>query len=737
MTRRRVLLVAGLSVPVALLATPAAHAVSDVYANVGPGMSVSALADRYPLGNYALDQHFDAVKASLTGGVDASGIPPMIAFFLANLVWQITAFVANALITLFAFAFSLDLVNGSQATGGTGALAPVSTAIGGLYAHTFGQPWMAIAITGAGCWAMWRALIQRRYTETAGTLGLSLIFCLIAMAVVVRPDATIGTASRWTNQLSAAFLSVTAHGEVATGDSARRAAGDQLFSLLVLRPWVALNFGGTEHCIRTASGSEDHDPVSVAVRPLPAPAEHALQTTGQVSTAAKQCVANTVRYPAHFLAFPPGSEDRDGEYDALNDADPNQLPDSDPTKATGTYRPGIVDKPVTDAMEKAGQYQRLLLALLVLIGELGAWLLLGALALSVVLSQVMVLLLACFSPVALVAGIVPGRGHDLFRVWASQLTTFLVRKAAYSLVLAVVLSVLTALQDAASDLGWLMSFGLQTALTWTVFLQRHRLAGQVGAAISGQHPEREAQLRRLLGLGYASRLIKPARRRSAPTSPPRSNGADAGRPQHAHAAWADATGVPTSRTEEPGAPLGPDRERPQNPPRSVVSSPGEDERPADAALPAAVAAAHGREAHRRARHVRTQRITGNPQSPTRHTSGDRVAVSGARGASRPATAHRHTERPAPPGPAPRDGRSSPPPDPEADAAAARSPRPPHVDDARASLAAQLRGDHQRLTESGRPAEPLSPARPPDAPESVADEGPRRGRDRASRHARRA
>ena len=420
MIRRAILTALGLASILVLLAGHSARAASDLYANIGPGLSVSGLADRYPIGNYALDQHFTAVKASLTGGVDASGIPPMIAFFLANLLWQLTAFVANALITVFAFAFGLDLLNGSAATGGAGALAPVGDAIAGLYAHTFGQPWMVIAITLAGCWAMWRALIQRRYTETAGALTVSLVFCLIALAVVARPDATIGTASRWSNQLSAAFLSVTAHGDVATGDSARRAAGDQLFALLVLRPWVALNFGGTEHCIRTATGSQDHDPTSVAVRPLPADAARTLQARGQVTSAGKQCVSNTGRYAAHFLGFAPGSEDRDREYDAVNDADPSQLPDADPAKTTGAY-PAVVDKPVSDAMEQGGQYQRLLLALLVLVGELGAFLLLGALALSVVLSQVVVLLLACFSPVALVAGIIPGRGHDLFRTWASHM----------------------------------------------------------------------------------------------------------------------------------------------------------------------------------------------------------------------------------------------------------------------------------------------------------------------------
>jgi hypothetical protein len=466
-----------------------AGASSDLYANVGPGVSLSGLADRYPLGHYALDQHFSAVTASLTGGIDASGVPSLIAFFLANLLWQITAFCANALITLFGLAFSLDLLNGSDATAGAGTLAPISDAIAGVYAHTFGQPWMVVAVTATGCWAMWHALVQRRYTETAGALGKSLVFCLIALAIVTRPDATIGQASRLTNQLSGAMLSVTAHGELTGAEQARRAGADQLFALLVYTPWVALEFAGTEHCTRIGTGSADHDPESVAVRPLsPDPAQdarmrHQLQATGHVTASGKECVSNSARYPEHFLRYPPGSSDRDAEYEALNDADPAKLPDSDPAKHSGSYQPGVVDKPVTDAMEKGGQDQRLLLAVVIAIGELGALLLLGSLAVSVVLAQVVVLVLACFSPVALVVAIVPGRGHDAFRAWAARLAGYLLQKAVYSLILAVVLAVLSALQDATSNLGWLMSFGLQALLLWTVYLQRHNLTAHLAGTL--------------------------------------------------------------------------------------------------------------------------------------------------------------------------------------------------------------------------------------------------------------
>ena len=174
----------------------------------------------------------------------------MIAYFLASILWLVTSFLANLLITLFSFAFSLDLVNGSQATGGAGALAPVSRAIHSIYADVFGAPWLVLAIAVAGIWAMWKALVQRRYSETAGALGLSLIYVVVALFFVAQPGATIGAVSKWTNQMSGAFLSISDHGSPSSGRQAKEDAANQLFDLLVFKPWVVLNFGGLEHCVR-------------------------------------------------------------------------------------------------------------------------------------------------------------------------------------------------------------------------------------------------------------------------------------------------------------------------------------------------------------------------------------------------------------------------------------------------------------------------------------------------------
>jgi hypothetical protein len=515
---RRLAPALGMGVALVLLAHPLAVAGSDVWGNVGPASPLGAagLYGRYPLDHYMLDQHFDAVSASLTGGVDVSGVPPMIAYFLTSVLWTLTSFLANTLISLFAFAFSLDLVNGSEATGGAGALGPVSQAIHSIYADVFGAPWLVLAVAVVGIWAMWKALVQRRYTETAGALGLSLIFVVAALFFVIQPGQTIGAASSWTNRMSRAFLAVSDHGSPSGGAQARDGGAQQLFDLLVFKPWTVLQFGGIEHCALAGSGSEGSDPLSAPVRPLSSdPARDSalarrLAAGTEVAAEGKVCVNNANKYALHFLRFGLGTDERDAEYDAIDDGDSSELPEADTDKAG--YRLGVADKPATDAMEEGGQYERLLLAIVVFFGELGAFLLLGALSIGVILAQVLLLLLLAFAPAALVAAAIPGRGHQFFKRWLEKLAGYLLRKAAYSLLLAILLAVNGALASATSQLGWLMSFGLQAFFFWAVFLQRRTLAESlVGSATAPGAPGRGGSLR-VLGLYAGARMaVRPLR----------------------------------------------------------------------------------------------------------------------------------------------------------------------------------------------------------------------------------
>jgi len=506
--KRRAAVILGLTLFLIVLAHPGALA-DDVYGNISPAPQLppGGWVGRYPVEHYQLDQFFPAISVGFTSGVDASGVAPMIAYFGAQILWLVTCFLANGVILLFALAFNLNLLTGNG-TRGSGALAPISQAIHNMYTSTFGTPWLIAVVALVGCWAMWKALVQRRYTETASALAVSFVYFLLAIGIVTQPEKTIAPASKLSNELSTAILSLTNEGSVGNEEKAKTAASDQLFELLVLNPWTVLEFGGVEHCATVTSGKAH----SVAVRPLSSdPAEETRLATQLESGAevkgqgGKVCINNRGKYATHFLQYPFQSPNRNSEHEALEHGDEEDLPDADSSKNSGTYPLGPADTPASEAMGKGGQYQRLLLAFVILLGEVGAYLLLGALAVGVILAQILLLALLAFAPVALLVGIFPGRGHEFFRKWLGKLVGYLARKVVYSMILAVVLAVCSALDNATSNLGWLLAFSLQAAFLWTIFVQRKKLTDDLLSATVGSHHE---DGNRLANLYFASRLAR-------------------------------------------------------------------------------------------------------------------------------------------------------------------------------------------------------------------------------------
>jgi hypothetical protein len=389
----------------------------------------------------------------------------MIGQWAAAQLWSVTSFLVKTVIDLFTWAFSLDLLGGAN-----GALEPIAQAIASLYENVIGQAWMVVAILLAGIWGVWKALIQRRYTETAGALAVSVVFVLIALFFVYQPQRTVGEASRWTNTLSLAFLSGANRGSLDDPGQAKRQVADHLFETLVYRPWVVLEFGGLSHCVDTDRTDDDgfprpvgpHDPTRDVCR------DHI--RTGRDGHGG---------YAPRFLRQPPGSDQRTAEYDALRTG---EAPSDDQFAG---YRVDKADAPAVDIQQAGGAFQRLTFAVVVFLGALGAVALLGFLSLAVILAQVVALVLLGFAPVALVIGIFPGAGHAFFRGWLARLATAVFIKVLYSLVIAIVVAVSAALAGSTSSLGFLFAFGLQTLFFWAIFLYRRHLTARLVTATTG------------------------------------------------------------------------------------------------------------------------------------------------------------------------------------------------------------------------------------------------------------
>lgn len=273
MTARRPLAAIG-ALALLLLALPyppasAEFRGSDVVDNISPESQVAgetSYYERHPLSHYALDWDVDTTNDGFVDTPKFSAIPALIAQFLAAQLWEVTKFLVNGVIDLFTWAFSLDLLQGDPNTPGDGALAPVADAVSSIYENVFGREWMITAIVLAGLWGVWKALVQRRYTETAGALTLSVVFVLLALFFVNQPEKTIGTASEWTNKMSLAFLSGVNRGTVDEPEKAKSEVADQLFKTLLYDPWVVLNFGGLRHCVDTGDRDDDGFPQPVSPR---------------------------------------------------------------------------------------------------------------------------------------------------------------------------------------------------------------------------------------------------------------------------------------------------------------------------------------------------------------------------------------------------------------------------------------------------------------------------------------
>jgi hypothetical protein len=466
--RRRLGLVAASALGFVLVAWPAALAEyrgSDLLGNVGPESQVAGgLVDRYPLSAYALDYHVDV------GVTKPDGVPPMIAQWAASQLWSATSFLIKTVIDLFTWAFSLDLLGGAN-----GALAPISQAITSLYENVLGQAWMVAAILIAGIWGIWKALVQRRYTETAGALAVSVLFVLVALFFVYQPERTIGEASRWTNQLSVAFLSGANRGSLDNPDQAKRQVADHLFQTLVYEPWAVLEFGGLSHCVDTRHPDADGFPKPV----------------GPHDAAANVCRDHLKQghdghggYAPRFLRQSAGSKERDLEFEALRDGKIPVRYGTGPDQFAG-YSVDKTDSPAVDAQQAGGAFQRLTLSVVVFLGALGAVALLGFLSLAVILAQVVALVLLGFAPVALIIGIFPGAGHEFFRGWLAKLATAVFIKALYSLVIAIVVAVSAALTGATGSLGFLFAFGLQTLFFWAIFVYRKQITARLVSATTG------------------------------------------------------------------------------------------------------------------------------------------------------------------------------------------------------------------------------------------------------------
>ncbi len=458
-----------------------------------------SIAHRYPLLDYGLDNQ---VAMSVTG-VQNNLLGALQDF--AAFVWLALVFVMKGVLLLLEWAFSLDLLNQ--------AMSAVRAGLDGLHRGVLGAPWFLAAICIAGCWGIWRGLVQRRTIQTLSGLASTVVLMLAALVVISDPAGTVGQASQLADNGSLSVVAGTVGGSVSTPAPSFANALEGVFDSAVVRPWAALEFGDVGWAL---SPARPGSPLTNADIWLSFPAGsrerqdlYKLQKgeslggtpffrIGQLAlTAINGGLAAT-------LGLAPGVRE-------LQQPDTARLSDAlrayvhkDPSKVT--------------LQEASGTFPRLALLALVAIGLIGAILLFLYVGVRLLLASVMSLLLVLIAPVMLLVPAFGDSGRATTMAWGRRLAGALAAKLVYSLLLAVLLVASAAIE--ALQIGWFGTWLVLIAFWWGVLIKRRELVGYI--SIRREPPGRTPPAGGSMRAYYALRRLAPrSRRRGAGLALPR------------------------------------------------------------------------------------------------------------------------------------------------------------------------------------------------------------------------
>jgi hypothetical protein len=429
-----------------------------------------------PTGDYGIDVHIDTGLLGVSTGTGLS----LVQDILVTPPWMALVWAVHALVVMLEWAFTIDLLDGSAASGIGAGLRQMQAA--------FTAPWLALALACASVLALYHGLIRRRVAQTLGEALLMIAMMSAGLWVIVDPTGTLGALDRWSNQASLGTLAAVASGAPA---GSARALGNGLGSVFAAGievPWCFLEFGDVSWCrdrsqldpsLRAAGlkiAQEEH--AELACQPAMAAIEQCVTVAGAEAKAlahSAELLRDAQSNGAIFLALPANGPARN----SINDPGSLLRVLCDSSDATGCRGPTAAQ---AEFRTDGGTLPRLGGLLLIALGLLGMLLLLGFIVLRLLSCAVASLLYLLLAPAMVLAPAFGDGGRALFRRWAGQLLSAVVAKLVFSFVLGAVLAVLGILSDLQA-LGWWTQWLLMSAFWWGAFIQRNQAFGIAAAAV--------------------------------------------------------------------------------------------------------------------------------------------------------------------------------------------------------------------------------------------------------------
>jgi hypothetical protein len=445
-----------------------------------------------PTANYAFDINWDP-PVTQPAEVAVKAI-----YKVLNMLWLGLLYCLRGALTLLDWAFSLNPFAPSGAGG-----SPMA-GLGRALERFFGvidAGFLSALVVGVGIWGMWRGLVRRDTPRAIGGLCLSVLMVLCALAVIHRPEATAGTVARLSNQVAMGLLAAPSRGLDAAPTRSYAEAMHDLFDDVVRAPWCALDFRTQRFCGgRAERGAVAHmlaaqDDDKAAVLALVQRVADEADRRGLDEAARKRLLGEALLAHRGIPSGPSGAS-RAELWLSL-------APDSDARRALYAYYGGkdagkvgvlgvnVLNTSLGDSKGRnpdevavqgaAGGLTRLPLLVIIALGVLGALLFLGWIALRLLGQAALGFVLLLLAPLALLLVTFGDSGRQAFARWGVGLLGALVSKVIYAALLGVAVLAARLLAQGADSANWLLTWLLQSAFWWTLFVRREQLIGVLSA----------------------------------------------------------------------------------------------------------------------------------------------------------------------------------------------------------------------------------------------------------------
>lgn len=413
-----------------------------------------------PISNYQLDIYADDSGS----GTDAivGNFQKMLAA-IANGIWMILVLALKGVFSFLGWAFSLAPFSNERTT------SRVDSGLENFYAN-FTSPWLVFGFVCLGAWALYRGVVRREVSQTAGGIALSVGLMLAALWIIHEPRDSIGRASGLVDQAALSVIAAPQSGSLSdpVGDYSQATA--RSWHIMTAAPWAALQFSDTAWAL---------GPPNPELKDYMWDDVDRYCSDEQFEGSRERCETFRALHDDPksnvelLLASSPGSESRGEEMW---------------NGGFGDDHPDVIAK--MSMQSGAGAPLRLPIVGLFAIGLLGALLLFMWIVIRLFVQTAIAFLLVLSAPIALFFPAFGEKGRAAFTVWGGTLIGAIIAKLVYAALLAIVLfgtRVIFGMVGSSNDgIAVTMGFLLASGFWWAVFLKRQEIAGFFSLSDKGE-----------------------------------------------------------------------------------------------------------------------------------------------------------------------------------------------------------------------------------------------------------